>query len=105
MIPAQPSTRRLSGGGYVMSLREGGARVVIRWGMDAVMNGAYDELITDLGGTPGTLDSITHSHTITWEDPAGNTFSLDVVCEDVQAVFGPGPFFSPFSITFFETVS
>lgn len=102
-IPAQPTTHRLSGGGFVLSTRNKGGRLVVRWGMGAAKAGAYDELITDLGGTPGTLASITYKHTITWEDPNGNTFSIDTVCEDVQVVYGPGQFYMPFTVTFWET--
>lgn len=101
-VPAQPTFQRLSGGGYVASPRAQGARVVVTWGVDVASDGAYDELVTDLGGTPGTPGSINLAHTITWEDPAGNAFSVDVVVEDISQQFGPAQLFQAFSVTFFQ---
>ncbi len=96
-IPAQPRFSRTASGGMLANRRADGARVVVTWGTDVAEDGAYDELIADLGGTL--------KHTITWTDPAGNAFSVVCVAENVSQTFGPAKLFSSFTVTFFEIPS
>lgn len=96
-IPASPTMVRLAGGGYTAAVRQLGARVVIRWGVTRAADGAYDELIADLAGA--------FAARLRWEDPAGNTFDLNVISEAIPALYGPGPWFDPFTVTFIEAQS
>lgn len=95
--PASPTFIRLAGGGYTAANRVEGARVVIRWGADVAADGAYDELIADLAGNTAAR--------LRWEDPAGNTFDVDVLAEAISAMYGPGNWFEPFTVTFLEQAS
>ncbi len=96
-IPASPTMIRLAGGGYTAAVRGAGARVVVRWGADIAADGAYDELVADLAGAVAAR--------LRWEDPAGNTFDLQVIAEAISATYGPGDWFEPFTVTFFEQQS
>ncbi len=96
-IPASPTFVRLAGGGYTAALRSGGARVVVRWGVNAALDGAFDELLADLAGNTAAR--------LRWEDPNGNTFDLDVLAEAVGSAFGPGQWYDAFTVTFWEQAS
>lgn len=96
-FPASPTMVRLAGGGYTAAVRSAGARIVIHWGVTRAADGAYDELIADLAGALAAR--------LRWEDPAGNTFDFQVISEPIAAVYGPGPWFDPFTVTFFEQQS
>lgn len=96
-IPPSSTMVRLAGGGYTAAVRGAGARVAVRWGADVAALGAYDELVADLAGAVAAR--------IRWEDPAGNTFDLQVISEAVGATYGPGNWFEPFTVTFFEQQS
>ncbi len=96
-FPASHTMVRLAGGGFTAAIRSKGARVVIRWGVTRAADGAYDELIADLAGA--------FAGRLRWEDPAGNTFDLQVIFEPIPALYGPGPWFDPFTITAFEQQS
>ena len=96
-VPASPTFTRLAGGGFTAANRAEGARVVIRWGADVAADGAYDELIADIAGDTAVR--------LRWEDPAGNTFDVDTLAESISVMYGPGPWFQPFTVTFLEAAS
>ena len=96
-IPAQPRFSRTASGGTLANRRADGARVVVTWGSEVAEDGAYAELIADLGGTL--------VHTISWTGPGGTGFSFTMVAENVGQIFGPGEWFDPFTVTFFEVPS
>ncbi len=90
--------RRLVDGSYVGSNRDKGEVVVVTWGIPGGVptTAAYSELLADLGAENSTF-------TLAFEDPAGNTVSVDVVAEEIDRKYGPGQLFEPFTVTFFET--
>ncbi len=87
---------RLTDGSYVASDRGAGDIVVVTWGVDAAADGAYDELLADLGAENSTF-------TLAFEDPAGNVASLSVVAEEIDRKYGPANYYIAFTVTFFET--